>query len=97
MDSDVDQRRAREEFEADLGALSLKGEIRFPSVSEPDEMASILNRATPDDLIVMNAGDCRRAEPPLPSSLAEDLAQRTDLPMLLVRGDLRAGGAGSAS
>jgi len=90
---DVDPGREREELESVAGGLALCGKITFQTVSERHMVASILDAATQDDLIVMHTGDRRYSHPTLSCKLAENLVHRTDLPILLVRGDLRAKGA----
>lgn len=92
---DLDSGQEREELESVTNDLALRGKVACQTVSERHTVASILDAAIEDELIVMHAGDCRSSPPTLSCQLAEDLAQRTDLPILLVRGDLRARGTGA--
>ncbi len=90
-------RRQCQELEAVADGLSLRGKTVCPTLPEGDKVASILDRATPEDLIVMHAGDRPQNGQPVWSRLAEDLARRTDLPALLVYGDLRTSDTGRTS
>jgi nucleotide-binding universal stress UspA family protein len=86
---DRDPEREREKIESAADGLALRGTTTCRTVSDQNTVASILDTATRDELIVMHLGDCRSSRETLSCRVAEGLAQRTDLPILLVRGDLR--------
>jgi nucleotide-binding universal stress UspA family protein len=92
----ADGRRRREKLVKAAAGLSLEGTMATPEVPEEGMVASILSTAAPEDLIVLHAGSHRQPKPPCSSSLAENVAERTDHPVLLVHGDLRARVAGNA-
>jgi len=85
----ADVERQREELTLVADSMSLAGQILYRTALGRSPVEAILEARTENDVVVMNtAGD--RASPSVFShSLAEEVAQRTDLPILLVRGDLR--------
>lgn len=74
-----------------LPVLSVLEEIGCPTtvLETAPSVDAILGAVANDDLIVMHTADCGASPSALSCELADELAERTDLPILLVRGDLR--------
>jgi len=85
--ADVEQQR--EELTLAADSMSLAGEILYRTVVDRSPVEAILEARTENDVVVMNTADDRTAPSHFSRSLAEEVAQSTDLPILLVRGDLR--------
>jgi len=71
-----------------LGVLETVG-CQISVQETPPSVDSILEAAAEGDLIVMGTADCGSSPSAQSCKLADELAERTHLPILLVRGDLR--------
>jgi nucleotide-binding universal stress UspA family protein len=90
--SDAELERGNAELVAAAGELGLGGRITCHRMERAGTAVSILQPTAGQDLIVLHSADRGSSPPGISAQLAEDLARRADLPLILVRGDLRPGG-----
>jgi len=79
------------ELERLLPILSVLEEIGCHTavLEKTSSVDAILDATKDDDVIVMHTADCGSSPTATSCQLADELARRTELPILLVRGDLR--------
>lgn len=87
LESDLE--RQREELTLLANAMSLAPQLVYRAVHERSPVEAILEERSADDIVIMNSADDRSSPAEFSRTLAEEVAQGTDLPILLVRGDLR--------
>ncbi len=85
----ADVERQREELTLVADSMSLAGQILYRTVVDISPVEAILEARTENDVVVMNTAGNRTSPSVFSRSLAEEVAQSTDLPILLVHGDLR--------
>jgi len=85
----ADVERQREELTLVADSMSLAGQILYRTVVDMSPVEAILEARTENDVVVMNTAGDRTSPSVFSRSLAEEVAQSTNLPILLVRGDLR--------